>query len=156
MPERVITNLLKDVKIPRMVRIHQKFPRPKIDVNDIPNVILSQFSEEKFSSKIRPGMSICITCGSRGISNIPLIISSDAYNFKPYRQVFVVVANGHRLFLQVKPKHFHLFYLVISSRISRERKLWRMKVVLAFSTWCSNSAWTSGFSTKVQRLPTGE
>ena len=61
MPERVITNLLKDVKIPRMVRIHQKFPRPKIDVNDIPNVILSQFSEEKFSSKIRPGMSICIT-----------------------------------------------------------------------------------------------
>ena len=30
MSERVITNLLKDVKIPKMVLVHQKFKRPKI------------------------------------------------------------------------------------------------------------------------------
>ena len=74
MEERVITNLLKDVKIPKMVKVRQKFERNRINKDDIPNVIFSQLENEKFSSLIKPGMKICITCGSRGISNIPLII----------------------------------------------------------------------------------
>lgn len=78
MGDRVITNLLKDVKIPKMVKVHQKFERPKIETDDIPDMIFSQFSQEKFASKIKPGMNICITCGSRGISNISLIIKSIA------------------------------------------------------------------------------
>lgn len=78
MPDRVITSLLEDVKIPKMIKVHQKFDRPKIEPDDIPNTITSQFSQNKFASKIKPGMSICITCGSRGISNIPLIIKTIA------------------------------------------------------------------------------
>ena len=78
MPDRVITSLLQDVKIPKMIKVHQKFERPRIEPDDIPNTITSQFSQNKFASKIKPGMSICITCGSRGISNIPLIIKSIA------------------------------------------------------------------------------
>lgn len=78
MPDRVITSLLEDVKIPKMIKVHQKFERSKIEPDDIPNTITSQFSQNKFASKIKPGMSICITCGSRGISNIPLIIKTIA------------------------------------------------------------------------------
>ena len=78
MEERVITNLLKDVKIPKMVKVRQKFERNRINKDDIPNVIFSQLENEKFSSLIKPGMKICITCGSRGISNIPLIIKTIA------------------------------------------------------------------------------
>ncbi len=76
MSERVITNLLKDVKIPKMVLVHQKFKRPKIETENIAPTIISQFEEDKFNSRIKPGMNICITCGSRGISNIPLIIKT--------------------------------------------------------------------------------
>ena len=78
MSDRVISELLKDIKIPKMVKVHQKFARPKIDKEDIKKVISTQLENDKFASKIKPGMNICITCGSRGISNIPIIIKSIA------------------------------------------------------------------------------
>jgi len=95
MSEKVVTNLLKDIKIPKMVRVHQKFARPKIEVEKIPEVIFSQFSNQKFVSKIKPGMNICITCGSRGISNIPIIIKTIADFCKAKGAIpFVVPAMG--------------------------------------------------------------
>ncbi len=93
--ERVISSILKDVKIPKMIKVRQKFQRPKIEIQEIPNVILDQLAQNKFSSFVKADMKICITAGSRGISNMPLIIKTIA-DFCKFQgaKPFVVPAMG--------------------------------------------------------------
>ncbi|MBP1996514.1 lactate racemase domain-containing protein [Paenibacillus eucommiae] len=66
-------DLLRDVPIPKMVKVRQKFPRVSIDVDDIPKKINEILENEDILKTIVPGMSIAITVGSRGINNIALI-----------------------------------------------------------------------------------
>jgi hypothetical protein len=56
----------------RMRRIMQIFGHNKIE--DIPEEISKEFKKIKLSERIKPGMQIGITVGSRGINNLPLII----------------------------------------------------------------------------------
>ena len=58
----------------KMRRIMQVLDRTKID--DIPKTIQKEFERITLSKRIKPGMQIGITVGSRGINNIPLIIRS--------------------------------------------------------------------------------
>jgi hypothetical protein len=58
----------------RMRRMMQVLDRTKIDT--IPEVIAREFERIELSRKIKPGMQIGITVGSRGINNIPVIIKS--------------------------------------------------------------------------------
>ncbi|MFA9462828.1 MAG: lactate racemase domain-containing protein [Velocimicrobium sp.] len=67
-----VSDLVSDVKLPRMFKVKQIFERPKIEAEEIPQIINELLSEEKFSSKIKPGMKIAITAGSRGIANVAL------------------------------------------------------------------------------------
>ena len=73
-----ISQLVSDVTLPKMFRIRQHFPRPKIESQQIPEVIDSLLSNDKFSSQIKPNMKIAITAGSRGVANIALITKSIA------------------------------------------------------------------------------
>ena len=57
----VVSELLKDVKIPKMIKVQQKFSRPRIETADIPNVIRGLLKERKFSERIKPGMRVCLT-----------------------------------------------------------------------------------------------
>ncbi len=68
----LVAEVVRDTKVPRMFRVRQDFPRPKIDPAEIPDLIFSLLSEEKFASRIRPGMRIAITAGSRGVANAAL------------------------------------------------------------------------------------
>lgn len=68
-----VSKLVSDIQLPKMFRVRQHFPRPKIEVDKIPNIIASLLSEDKFSSQIKPGMRIAITAGSRGVANVALI-----------------------------------------------------------------------------------
>jgi hypothetical protein len=72
----IVSTLLKDVYIPRMFKVRQVFPRPVIDPEEIPQIIEKELSQKKFSDKIKPGMSIAITAGSRGIANVAIITKS--------------------------------------------------------------------------------
>ena len=67
-----VADLVSDQTIPKMFKVKQVFPRPKIEPEEIPGIIESQLSQEKFSSKVKPGMRIAITAGSRGIANVAL------------------------------------------------------------------------------------
>ncbi|OYP01294.1 hypothetical protein CG709_11235, partial [Lachnotalea glycerini] len=67
-----VANLVNDTKIPKMFKVRQVFPRPKIDVEEIPLLIEKLLSEEKFTKQVHPGMRIAITAGSRGIANVAL------------------------------------------------------------------------------------
>lgn len=68
----LVADLVKDTYVPRMFRVRQTFPRPKIDAGEIPGIIEGLLSQEKFASRVKPGMRIAITAGSRGIANVAL------------------------------------------------------------------------------------
>ncbi len=67
-----VADMVKDTHVPKMFRVRQTFPRPKIEADQIPDLIKSLLSEEKFASRVKPGMRIAITAGSRGIANVAL------------------------------------------------------------------------------------
>ena len=69
----MISALLKDIPIPDMFRASQTFPRDRIPEDEIPAAIRKELSKENIISRIRPGMEIAITAGSRGIRNVALI-----------------------------------------------------------------------------------
>ena len=91
----VISALLGGVYIPKMARVRQRFPRPQIKPEAIPETIFQLLEEDKFSEKIQPGMSVCITAGSRGIANIALITRTLVeYCIKRGAKPFIVPAMG--------------------------------------------------------------
>ena len=91
----VVSNLLKDVYIPKMFRATQTFPRTFIAPQEIPQVVFSQLSQEAFSNQIKQGMHIAITAGSRGVANVD-IITKAIVDFVKSRQAnpFIVPAMG--------------------------------------------------------------
>ena len=68
-----VSKLLSGVPIPRMFRAKQTFPREVISPEEIPAKIFTELSREPFASKVKPGMSIAITAGSRGVANVAVI-----------------------------------------------------------------------------------
>lgn len=72
----MVSRLLEDTPIPKMFHARQNFPREVITAQEIPAVINGQLEQEQFSSLIKPGMSIAITAGSRGIRNVDIITKS--------------------------------------------------------------------------------
>ncbi|MCI8399172.1 MAG: DUF2088 domain-containing protein [Oscillibacter sp.] len=64
----IIHELVKDVPLPRMVRVRQTFDAAQID--DVHEAVWKELSQEKIRSTIQPGMRICITAGSRGIDRL--------------------------------------------------------------------------------------
>lgn len=69
----VVSQLLAGVPIPRMFRARQIFPQEHIEPADIPAAVTEQLDREPFRSKVKPGMEIAITAGSRGIANVDII-----------------------------------------------------------------------------------
>ncbi|MBU5434014.1 lactate racemase domain-containing protein [Pseudoflavonifractor sp. MSJ-37] len=66
--------LCQTVTLPKMVKVHQKFDTTHIDPKDLPGVVHAQLERENVRKNIKPGMSIAVTCGSRGIANIAIIV----------------------------------------------------------------------------------
>lgn len=67
-----VADMVKDTYVPRMFRVRQTFPRPKLEVDQIPGIIKHLLEEEKFAARVKPRMRIAITAGSRGIANVAL------------------------------------------------------------------------------------
>lgn len=68
-----VSELLHDVDIPKMFHARQVFPREMILPEEIPAVVNKELGQEQFASLIKPGMSIAVTAGSRGIRNVDII-----------------------------------------------------------------------------------
>ena len=68
-----ITDLIKNQPIPKMVRIRQNFDRTCIPVEEIASTVQKELDREDLGGKIKPGMKIAITCGSRGMTNNALM-----------------------------------------------------------------------------------
>lgn len=70
---QTIQNLLQNITLPRFVKIRQHFDRTAIAPEDIAGQVRKQLSQPEIANTIEPGMSVCLTCGSRGIDNIVAI-----------------------------------------------------------------------------------
>ncbi len=89
----IIADLLKDIPMPRMVLVQQKFIGKKID--NIPAAIQAQLSQANIVSTVKPGMQIAIAVGSRGIANLPVIVTAVVKEIKKLgASPFIVPAMG--------------------------------------------------------------
>ena len=67
-----VDDLLRDIPIPKLVDVKQIFPRPVI--KDAAGTLAGKLQASGLLSGIKPGQSIAITAGSRGIANIPAML----------------------------------------------------------------------------------
>ena len=78
---------------PKVAKIRQKFEVESI--SDVSKVIEEQFQTVEANQRIKPGMEIAITVGSRGIANIDLIVKSIAEEIKKRGATpFIIPAMG--------------------------------------------------------------
>ncbi|USG67430.1 nickel-dependent lactate racemase [Brevibacillus ruminantium] len=68
------------MNFPKMIKIRQNFTGPAI--SDIDAAVSEQLARVGLAEKIKPGMKIAITAGSRGIANIHLIIRATVRELK--------------------------------------------------------------------------
>jgi hypothetical protein len=61
---------------PPLVRIRQRFERPRVE--DIPTAVGAALAPLDLGRRIRPGQTVALTAGSRGITNIAPILKSTA------------------------------------------------------------------------------
>ncbi len=57
-----------DIQLPRMAHVRQKFNRVKLA--SVSKAVHEQFVRAEVRAKVKPGMSVAVGCGSRGIANI--------------------------------------------------------------------------------------
>ena len=91
----IVSALVRDTPLPHMFCVRQRFPRPRIDPKALPALVGAELSRPDIAGRIRPGMRIALTAGSRGVANIALILRQAA-RFCQSRGAlpFVVGANG--------------------------------------------------------------
>ena len=71
-----VSRLLRDVALPGMFHASQRFPDRHIEREDIEKTIFEEIRRAGMDKRIRPGMRIAVTAGSRGIRNVDEITRS--------------------------------------------------------------------------------
>ena len=69
-----------EIPLPRMVEVRQKFKTEKLA--SVTATINEEFKRPEIRAKIRPGMSIAVGCGSRGINNVAEAAKATVDNLK--------------------------------------------------------------------------
>ncbi len=65
-----------DMTFPKMALVEQHIPTPRVE--DVPGAISAEIKRLGVEARVRPGMRIAITAGSRGITGIPMILATVA------------------------------------------------------------------------------
>ena len=90
-----ITELVAHTKIPRFVREYQDFPHNGLGQAQIAEILEKGFAAPEIRERIKPGMRICITCGSRGVSNYLFVVKYLADKLKEMgAKPFLIPAMG--------------------------------------------------------------
>ena len=78
---------------PQFFRVRQSFERPRVD--DIPTTVEKELSRLQLADKIRPGQTVAITAGSRGIIHIRVILRAVIEHLKRLgAKPFIIPAMG--------------------------------------------------------------
>ncbi len=59
---------------PKVVKVRQKFPRPRVE--DVEAKVREEFEREEISSRVQSGMRVALTAGSRGVARIDVVLRS--------------------------------------------------------------------------------
>ena len=70
----VYTHMVEDIHLPDMIEVHQKFSGPR--TADVEQAVKVELHRKGADQVIKPGMSVAITGGSRGICKIPVILKA--------------------------------------------------------------------------------
>lgn len=88
-----INEILDNIKLPQIMKIKQVFDDTKID--DVPQYLNQKLIEKQIKDKIKPGMKIAITGGSRGISHYQDLMKTVVdFVYKCGATPFIVPAMG--------------------------------------------------------------
>jgi hypothetical protein len=88
-----VNDMLKEISIPKLVKVRQVFD--KTCLADVGDATRRELQRAAIEERIRPGMSIAITAGSRGIDNLAVIIREIASFIKEKGAFpFVIPAMG--------------------------------------------------------------
>lgn len=89
----VIKELLKDVPLPKMATISQSFPSNRL--TDVAGVLRKELNKTNITERVRPGMSIAVAVGSRGLADLPVLVQGIVSELKRLgAKPFVIPAMG--------------------------------------------------------------
>ncbi len=89
----VVEGIVGSAAVPRFAKVRQVFEDNTL--RDIPAAVAAQFARAEISSRVRPGMKIALTVGSRGLANLPLIVRETVSQIKRLGAVpFIFPAMG--------------------------------------------------------------
>ncbi len=87
------TTVMNEKAFPQIFRVRQRFPSHRLD--DVPGRIRAELERVGVRERLRPGMEVAITAGSRGINNIVTILRTIAEVIRECGgQPFIVPAMG--------------------------------------------------------------
>lgn len=90
---KIVEQLLENIRLPRMIKIHQKFHAPEID--DVVSAVHQTINDEKVLTRITKGDRVAIAVGSRGVADIPILVREVVNAVKSVGgQPFIVPAMG--------------------------------------------------------------
>ena len=70
---KTVSDLLRDVPIPKMVRVRQRYDDAHVPEDLLYQTVQQELSRPALGGQIRPGMRVAITCGSRGIDHYAVL-----------------------------------------------------------------------------------
>src|SRR5690349_1595053 len=80
---------------PLTFRVRQSFESPTLPVEQIASTVAAELSRLNLGQTVKPGQSVAITAGSRGVANIALIIKAAVAHFQSLgAKPFIVPAMG--------------------------------------------------------------
>ena len=81
------------MRFPKVVKVRQTFPRLRVE--DVEGTVRDQLRRDDIASVVRPGMSVAVTAGSRGIAKIDSILRAVIDGLKEMgAEPFIVPAMG--------------------------------------------------------------
>lgn len=80
---------------PLIFRVRQSFESPTLPVEQIASTVAAELTRLNLGQTVKPGQSVAITAGSRGVANIALIIKAAVAHFQSLgAKPFIVPAMG--------------------------------------------------------------
>lgn len=89
----VIEKVLRDIPLPKMIRIQQRFS--KDEIHDVKQVTQKELHKPAIAGRVKKGMRIAVGVGSRGIAELPRIVRTVVAELKELgAEPFIVPAMG--------------------------------------------------------------
>ncbi|UOM33175.1 lactate racemase domain-containing protein [Acuticoccus sp. I52.16.1] len=89
----VLERLIGDIALPKMVRVRQRFADDH--VADVAAAVVEGIEAPAIAERIRPGMSVAIAVGSRGLADLPTLVAATVKALKAAgAEPFIVPAMG--------------------------------------------------------------